>query len=454
MENDIICAIATGVTDGAISIIRVSGKGSIKICNKFFYPLKKDFKLSIEAHQTITTGKIYSGNYFIDKVMIAVFRSPESYTGEESIEIYCHASSYICSSIINLLIDNGVRVAKPGEFTRRAFLNSKIDLTQAEAVADLIASNSQASHKIAISGMRGNFSKELSQIRENLLKFTSLIELELDFSEEDVQFADRTELTNLINNIIERIKILRNSFKIGNSIKNGIPVVIAGEPNVGKSTLLNVLLEDEFAIVSEIPGTTRDTLEDTISIEGILFRFIDTAGIRNTFDTIEKLGIKRTFDKIEKAEVVLYILDINSENYINQIEEFSKKYSGKKIIFVLNKSDIKNSISNEVNINYPHVLISAKNKKGIENLKNILLETINYRSISETSLVANARHYDLLTNAEDALCRVKRNIAEKISGEFISQDIHIAMKHLGEITGEITNDEVLGNIFKNFCIGK
>jgi len=485
---DTITAIATAKGMGAIAIIRLSGERAIEITDKIF--VAKNKKLSKEKANTIHYGTICNAEEIVDDVLVSLFKAPRSYTGEDSVEISCHGSVHIQQKILELLINKGARLATPGEFTQRAFLNSKLDLSQAEAVADLIASSSAASHKVALQQMRGGVSVELQNLRLRLLNFISLIELELDFSEEDVQFADRTQLKNLIFDIEKHISSLRNSFRLGNAIKNGIPVAIVGEPNVGKSTLLNVLLKEEKAIVSEIAGTTRDSIEDVINIEGIAFRFIDTAGLRETTDRIESLGIERTYKKIELAEVVLYLLDAeNIENSEVNIKMFVDKYPDKKWVFVVNKIDIKPPsplrggentndllkggvdsfitylLSDGKNTNYPLkggeawgfpvVKISAKNGLFIDGLVRVLLDTVNFEKLDESqTIITNVRHFEALTRAYESTRRVIVGIENNISSDFLSQDIREIMHFLGEISGEFSNDEILENIFKNFCIGK
>lgn len=390
--------------------------------------------------------------------MVSVFRAPRSFTGEDSVEISCHGSLFIQQKIINLLIKNGARTAAPGEFTQRAYLNGKMDLSQAEAVADLIASESAASHKISLQQMRGGFTNDLKDLRQQLLSFISLIELELDFSEEDVEFADRTQLRTLVLNIKDKIHVLLGSFELGNVIKKGIPVAIVGEPNVGKSTLLNVLLNEDKAIVSEIAGTTRDAVEDVISLNGILFRFIDTAGIRETEDTIENLGIERTMQKIEKAEIVLYMIDADDKDACEKVFQIREKAKDKSLVLVINKIDIAESdVSKQLEEckELKIVEISAKQKENIKELTDTLLEIIHYSPESKTgTIITNTRHFELLQKAYEASLRVDEGILSGITGDFLAQDIREILNHIGEITGEFTTDEVLGNIFANFCIGK
>lgn len=464
INEDTICAIATG-QGGAVGMIRISGPEAISITSRIFTPVKSK-QLENQPPYSLTYGRINDGNEIIDEVLVSLFRAPYSYTGENSTEITCHGSSYILQQIIQLLIKNECRLAQPGEFTQRAFLNGKMDLSQAEAVADLIASTSAASHRLALSQMRGGFSQELFKLRSQLLNFTSMVELELDFSEEDVEFADRNDLRLLADNIESVISRLVNSFSVGNAIKNGVPVAIVGETNAGKSTLLNVLLNEEKAIVSDIHGTTRDVIEDTINLGGITFRFIDTAGIRETTDTIESLGIERTFQKIEQAEIVLWVID--SQDADNQLHKLSQRIASltkdKHLILVFNKSDLivttdQNIIVGRVNEtlrqNTPVLFISAKYGTDTDRLQQILVEVANLPTVTQNDvIVTNARHYEALSHALDAIQRVKQSLEINISGDFLSQDIRECVFYLSDIVGEVTTDEVLGNIFERFCIGK
>ena len=463
-DNQTIAAIATSPGNGAIAIIRVSGNDSFSICDSIFQSATKGKLLSSQKANTIHFGTIMNGNTIIDEVLISIFRSPHSYTGEDSVEISCHGSIYIQQKILELLIDSGARLAKPGEFTQRAFLNGKLDLSQAEGVADLIASDSEASHKIAIQQMRGNFSAEINLLRQKLLNFISLIELELDFSEEDVEFANRDELMQLLDKISSMIRELINSFQLGNIIKNGIPVAIVGNTNVGKSTLLNILLKEERAIVSEIPGTTRDTIEDIINIDGITFRFIDTAGLRDTEDKIEIIGIDRTIAKIEQASIVLLVIDAeeSQENIQAGIQSIKSNINTKQLIIAVNKMDklenAKMDISHFANIDKESdeiIYISAKSHFNIDKLIDALLKKVQLSYLKHSNVVvSNLRHYEALQKSEEAITRAKGGLTNNLPTDLLAMDIRQALHYLGEITGNITTDEVLGNIFKNFCIGK
>ena len=465
MNQDTICAIATA-QGGAIGSIRVSGTEAITITGRIFTPAKSGKLLSEQKPYTLTFGRIYNGEEMIDEVLVSLFRAPHSYTGEDSTEITCHGSSYILQQVMQLLIKNGCRMAQPGEYTQRAFLNGKMDLSQAEAVADLIASSSAATHRLALSQMRGGFSKELTTLREKLLNFTSMIELELDFSEEDVEFADRSALRRLADEIEEVIARLANSFSVGNVIKNGVPVAIIGETNAGKSTLLNVLLNEDKAIVSDIHGTTRDVIEDTVNIGGITFRFIDTAGIRETSDTIESLGIERTFQKLDQAEIVLWMID--SADAISQLTLLSDKIlprcEHKQLILVFNKVELINEtqknelasqFSEHIGSEIESIFISAKQRLHTDELQQRLVAAAHLPTVTQNDvIVTNVRHYEALTRALDAIHRVQEGLDANISGDFLSQDIRECIFHLSDIAGEVTNDMVLQNIFAHFCIGK
>jgi len=465
LYTDSIVALATPSGAGAIAIIRISGEDAIAIGDSVFQSIKgKD--LTKQKSHTLHLGHIIDGIKVLDEVLVSIFKGPHSYTGENTVEISCHGSTYIQQQIIQLLLRKGCRMANPGEFTLRAFLNGKLDLSQAEAVADLISSDNEASHQIAMQQMRGGFSNEITILREELLNFASLIELELDFAEEDVVFADRTQFHELLNRIEFVLKRLIDSFAVGNVIKNGIPVAIVGEPNVGKSTLLNALLNEERAIVSHIAGTTRDTIEDELVIGGIGFRFIDTAGIRETEDIVESIGIRKTFEKIEQAQVVLYLFEsfkfkVSSSEYITEIEKVKNKYPLKPILVVVNKVDLISE--NEVlsirkqleTLNVNLETISAKQNIGVEELKNQLLSFVNTGALrNNETIVTNTRHYDSLLKALDAIQKVKYGLQTNLSSDLMAIDIKEALYHFGMITGEVTNDELLGNIFANFCIGK
>ena len=464
--NDTIVALATPSGAGAIAVIRISGADALTIANSVFVSHKAKELLKQKSH-TLHLGHIMDGEKVLDQVLVSIFKGNHSYTGENTVEISCHGSTFIQQQIIQLLLRKGCRMANAGEFTLRSFLNGKMDLSQAEAVADLIASDNEASHQIAMQQMRGGFSNELLQLRQELLNFASLIELELDFAEEDVAFADRSEFEKLVGRIEFVLKRLIDSFAIGNVIKNGIPVAIVGEPNVGKSTLLNALLNEERAIVSEIAGTTRDTIEDELVIGGIGFRFIDTAGIRTTDDMIEGLGIKKTFEKMEQAQVVLYLSPLTPEggtldsDNIKQIqietEKIKNQFPLKPLIIVGNKKDL---FSDDQILNLqsqiPNILlISAKNKIGIDQLKATLLSFVNTGALrNNETIVTNTRHYDSLLKALEEIQKVRFGIATQLSSDLLAIDIRETLYHFGMITGEVTNDELLGNIFANFCIGK
>ncbi|WP_338733645.1 tRNA uridine-5-carboxymethylaminomethyl(34) synthesis GTPase MnmE [Mangrovimonas cancribranchiae] len=461
VNNDTIIALATPSGAGAIAVLRVSGKDAITISSKLFKSIHGK-KLTQQKTHTIHLGHIVDGKKELDEVLVSVFKNPQSYTGEDVVEISCHGSPYIQQEILQLFLRNGCRMADAGEFTLRAFLNGKLDLSQAEAVADLISSDNEASHKIAMQQMRGGFSSEIAKLREELLNFASLIELELDFAEEDVEFADRTQFKALVDRISFVLKRLIDSFAVGNVIKNGIPVAIVGEPNVGKSTLLNALLNEERAIVSDIAGTTRDTIEDEISIGGIGFRFIDTAGIRETEDKVESIGIKKTFEKIEQSQVTVYLFDSsnsisNLEQVKLEIEKIKNKYPQKPLLVIANKIDTLDDtqlakLQNEIeNVH----LLSAKTGFGVESLTDSLLDLINQGALrNNETIITNTRHYDALLKALEEIKKVSEGIDEGLSGDLMAIDIRQALYHLGEITGQVTNDELLGNIFANFCIGK
>jgi tRNA modification GTPase len=465
IPQDTIVALASPSGAGAIAVIRISGEQAITIAASVFQSVSgKD--LSKQKTHTLHLGHIIDGEKVIDQVLVSIFKGTQSYTGENTIEISCHGSTYIQQQIIQLLLRKGCRMANAGEFTLRSFLNGKMDLSQAEAVADLISSDNEASHQIAMQQMRGGFSNEIAKLREELLNFASLIELELDFAEEDVEFADRTQFNELLNRIEFVLKRLIDSFAVGNVIKNGIPVAIVGEPNVGKSTLLNALLNEERAIVSDIAGTTRDTIEDELVIGGVGFRFIDTAGIRETKDVVESIGIRKTFEKIEQAQVVLYLFDgskfkVQSSQFIVEIEQIKNKYPQKPLLILINKKDVLSDEDvSDINLkletlNVTLILISAKQKSGIEELKNQLLSFVNTGALrNNETIVTNTRHYDSLLKALDEIQKVKYGLQSKLPSDLIAIDIKEALYQFGMITGQVTNDELLGNIFANFCIGK
>lgn len=459
--QDTICAIATA-QGGAIGIVRVSGAEALSITDKIFHPTEKNpLPLTERKAYTVNFGQIKNEKgEIVDEVLVSLFRAPHSYTGENSVEISCHGSAYILQQVMQLLINNGCRTAGPGEFTQRAFLNGKMDLSQAEAVADLIASTSEATHRLAMNQMRGGFSKELAVLRNKLLHLTSLMELELDFSDhEELEFADRSELQALAAQIHQVIERLVQSFSIGNAIKNGIPVAIIGETNVGKSTLLNALLNEDKAIVSDIHGTTRDVIEDTMIINGVTFRFIDTAGIRQTDDTIENLGIKRSFKALEQAEIVILMYDLQRhENFKTFFQEVKPYLKNKQVILAQNKCDLVDNIPSNSEFdknNYHTIAISARQKINIDKLQKLLTEVTHIPSISTNDvIVTNLRHYEALTHALDAITRVEQGLISSLPSDLISQDLRECIFHLNDIIGEVTTDEVLGNIFEHFCIGK
>ncbi|RRO13585.1 tRNA uridine-5-carboxymethylaminomethyl(34) synthesis GTPase MnmE [Flavobacteriaceae bacterium 14752] len=462
--EETIVALATPSGSGAIAIIRISGPKSMDVVEGIFQS-KSGKTLKEQDSHTLQLGNIIDEQKIIDEVLVSVFKGKRSYTGEPSVEISCHGSSFIQQQILQLLNRKGCRTAKPGEFTMRAFLNGKMDLSQAEAVADLIASDNEASHQIAMQQMRGGFADQLKELRQQLLDFASLIELELDFSEEDVEFANREQFQNLVTEIQKTLKQLIDSYAIGNVIKKGIPVAIVGEPNVGKSTLLNALLNEERAIVSNIAGTTRDTIEDELAIKGIGFRFIDTAGIRDTKDEIEGLGIKKTFEKIEQSQIVIKLFDASLveknkshlEHIVKEINKIKTRFPNKPLIILANKADnVKKETQNFIKQELPKVeFISAKTKTGIEQLKDELVSYVDTgRLHNQDTIITNSRHYNSLQSALEEMNRVQDGLNAGLTGDLLAIDIRQALYHFGEITGEVTNDELLGNIFGNFCIGK
>ena len=451
--NDTIVAQSTPQGKGAIGIIRLSGKNSIKIINSIF-PSKDLYK---QKSHTIHYGNIEYENDIIDEVLVSIFKEPKSYTKENIVEISCHGSNYIIKKILSITVELGARVANRGEFTFRSFLNGNIDLSQAEAVSDLISSNSENSHKMAINHIKGVFSNKIKELRKDLINLSSLLELELDFSEEDVEFANREQLEKLLDEILSFNNLLLQSYKLNNVIKDGINVLILGKPNVGKSTILNGLLEEDKAIISDIPGTTRDVLEDTITIGGNLLRFIDTAGIRKTDDKIEKIGIEKALNQIEKAALILYVFDLNKTNVDSIERELNNDLFNKKhIIYIGNKGDLE--VSKEVNLYFSNKKlkkISANNNNDINKLKNHINNYITKNLVSsDSSIMINERHYASLTNVNTSINNVKKNLKNKSNIDLLALDIKYALNHLGEITGEISNEEILGNIFSKFCIGK
>jgi len=470
--QDTIIALATPAGSGAIGVIRLSGPDAIEIVNRFFQSKFRQKDLRKVSTHTIHLGYIKNDGQIIDEVLISIFKNPQSYTGENVVEISVHGSPYIQQQILQLFLKNGVRHAQAGEFTLRAFLNGKMDLTQAEAVADLIASDSETSHRLALQQMRGGFSSEIKKLRDELIHFASLMELELDFAEEDVEFANRQQFKDLVQRIKQTLKHLVDSFATGNVLKEGVPVAIIGEPNVGKSTLLNALLNEERAIVSDIAGTTRDVIEDELVLNGIRFRFIDTAGIREAQDQIERIGIQKTYEKIKEAKVVIFLIDacaLSKESSCHEphhhkvLQEFEKelqnihqKYPRKKIVIVVNKADKIDGKEYQIDTEqYPVIEISAKHKTGLESLKNELVSLVNKGALDQNEVVvSNARHYKALNDALQSIIQVENGLNNDLSGDLLSIDIRAALHSLGEITGDITTDDLLDNIFRNFCIGK
>lgn len=469
LNNNTICAIATA-PGGAIGIIRISGPKAISIADRIFRPVGSTLSLSERKAYTLAFGNIVNANNdVVDEVLVSIFRAPHSYTGENSVEISCHGSAYVLQQVMLLLTENGCSPAGPGEFTQRAFLNGKMDLSQAEAVADLISSTNKATHDMAMSQLKGHFSNELADLRAHLLKLTSLLELELDFSDhEELEFADRSELYTLANDIHKRLLSLARSFEVGNALKNGIPVAIVGNTNVGKSTLLNHLLHEEKAIVSDVHGTTRDFIEDTTIINGIQFRFVDTAGIRDTDDVVENIGIERTYQKMQEAKIVLWLIDKQPSD--SEIEDIKTRVAGKKLIIVRNKMDLTNSSLNNsssakptiqnsnFNIqNSSSVDISAKYGTNISKLEQLIVEAANIPQLSESDIViTSVRHYSALLHADESLQRVIDSMNLGLSGDLLAEDLRMVIDYLAEITGEerITPQETLQNIFTHFCVGK
>ena len=449
--NDTIIALATPQGSGAIAVIRLSGAHAIEVVDKIFFSKKK---LENITSQSIVFGTIKKEDEIVDEVLISVFRNPKSYTGEDTVEISCHGSPYIIKTILELLVQNNVRMAQPGEFTQRAFMNGKLDLAQAEAVADLIASESKASHSIALHQMRGGVSNELATLRESLINFTALIELELDFGEEDVEFANREELSSLVQNLEVKIQNLIESFNYGNAIKNGVPVAIVGYPNAGKSSLLNLLLNEERAIVSDIAGTTRDTIEEVLTIEGIQYRFIDTAGLRQSDDTIENIGIERTKLAITKADIIIHIYDVRDENHAqNAITPFLDEIAreGKKLIQVANKIDLKEELYTSDTI----IFLSTKTKQGLDDLKRKMAHILEVSKFENSVIISNLRHLESLKLAMISLQEVKQSMIQNLSGDLLSFHLRNTLRHIGDITGNIDIDkDILGTIFGKFCIGK
>lgn len=454
-------ALATAHGSAAIAVLRISGPAALPIAGSFFYD-KNLNKKSLESYKshTLHFGVMAKEGKIIDEVLMAVFKSPHSYTGEDSVEVSCHGSLFIQQQLLQLFLNAGARMAEAGEFTLRAFLNGKLDLSQAEAVADLIASNSPVSHQVAMQQMRGGFSSGIKVLREHLLNFASLIELELDFSEEDVEFANRNELRGLVNTIQTHLAKLIQSFELGNVIKNGLPVAIVGKPNAGKSTLLNVLLEDERAIVSEIPGTTRDTIEDSMVIGGVLFRFIDTAGLRSTDDVIESIGVNRALEAMRKSSIIIYLFDVHTLSAGDlklELEKLKTHIGDSQLLPVGNKLDVENQhdLTAEFTEIKDILFISAKHHTNIDTLKNTLVAFFDARTVNTgETIVTNARHANALRNAHAALEKVNHGLEQQVASDFLALDIRYALEELGQITGQVTNEDLLDNIFSKFCIGK
>ncbi|MDR2084969.1 MAG: tRNA uridine-5-carboxymethylaminomethyl(34) synthesis GTPase MnmE [Bacteroidales bacterium] len=457
LNSDTICAISSPQGNGAIAVLRLSGEESLNIVSKIFHPAND----KVLKHATMQFGTIFYNEEILDEVMICMFRAPKSYTGEDMIEIYCHGSIYIQQKILESLVSNGARVALPGEFTFRAYKNNKLDLAQSEAVADLILSENKQAHDIAIKHLRGGYSSSIKELRDKMITLSSLLELELDFSEEDVEFANREDMFLLINTIEYELDSLIKSFELGNVLKNGIPVAIIGKPNAGKSTLLNILLNEEKAIVSDIPGTTRDAIEDVVNINGYLFRFIDTAGLHKTTDTIESIGIERTFEKINNAEIILHIIDLSNTDeleVLNELKEFSEHLEdkSKKWILVGNKVDEVNELPKwfKTLVDLDTIFISAKRRENINLITEQICDYVEQKKISGTTIVTNTRHYEAMLKALDSILSVKESFSNKVPTDLIAIDLRNALYHLGSITGEISSEDILGEIFGRFCIGK
>ncbi|GFS26171.1 tRNA modification GTPase MnmE [Elysia marginata] len=457
IQKDTIVAIATPTGVGAIAVLRISGKRAFEVIDYTFETISKK-KLKTQKGYTIHFGKITNGSLVLDEVLVSLFKAPQSYTGEDVVEVSCHGSLYIQRELLQLFLAKGCRIAEPGEFTKRAFLNGKIDLSQAEAVADLIATNSAASHKVAMQQMKKGFASDLKALRDELVDLASMVELELDFSEEDIEFADKKELGNLAERISKVLNKLIQSFESGNAMKNGIPIAIMGKPNVGKSTLLNTILNDQKAIVSHIPGTTRDAIEEQVNINGIVMRFIDTAGVRETEDEIEQIGIQRTFQEIERASVILYLFDVSCteiKSVSKEIKSLKKQFPDKKFILVGNKYDqVDKSTQTNLSSKKKLVLISAKEKTGIELLLEKIGLLVSLLVSEEGTVVSNMRHYEALKNSKEQIVKLQEGLESGLSGDILAIDIRSTLHYLGLITGEVTTDDLLGNIFSNFCIGK
>lgn len=465
LSADTICALSTPDGVGALSVVRVSGKQAFDICNRIFSPLGKNKSLANREFPTVVFGRVMDGEQILDEAVLTLFKGPKSFSGEDTVEFSLHGSAFIRQRLMQLLIENGARPATEGEFTKRAFMNGKMDLSQAEAIGDLIHSESAAAHKIAMHQMRGGFGEELRTLREGLISFASLMELELDFGEEDVEFANRDDLKKQVEQIRTVIHRLTRSFKLGNAIKNGVPVAIVGKPNAGKSTLLNALLNEEKAIVSSIAGTTRDVIEDTLTIDGILFRIIDTAGIRENPDNeIERIGIERTFSKIKSADIVLYIYDAgnsldgeaaaeSTSQALQNAQQIQAEFPLANVVLVANKVDARQDAIGLVD-DFPFISISAKEKQGLDNLKKYMVDAMGGTPQQNQTVVTNLRHYDALMKADQSLEKVLEGLDTGITGDFVAMDIRQSLYHLGEITGDISTDDLLANIFSKFCIGK